>query len=431
MTDSGRQRKVPHPSKVFGGEADLLGCRVPNKFARWRSNGKEQSTLHFLIVRQLNRVSAGVWMQFFDEIGTYVQQAWAAVGRDEEEFPDIAVQALAKYPPPPDLPESVLGALLATEKEMTPQFAPAGTFGEPGVTQYHGRDFVIDVYFWNNAIPAIHNHPFCGCFTLLRGRSLHDVYRFEQGEKLGTAVEVGHLRPESLTLLEAGSVVPFSLSRYPLIHSLVHVTNPSISMVIRTARTTEYYRYFPPHIALSMNASSDRLARQLQMFRWLRSAGDPTFVDRLHEFLRTVDFETSIRAVSALFDPQINDELINVIRQRHGDRADLILPALAESMRLQMANDFRQQFTSTETRAVLSVLMCARDRATVLRLLDAMFPDDGALSVLARLEILADENTATQEDYAKLVRGTAESDFWRDSIFRALTITESNVVDLP
>lgn len=364
-------------------------------------------------------------MQYFDEIGHYVQQAWSDANWDEEEFPDIAVQALANFPPPPELPEAVLAALLATDREGTPQFAPAGTFGEPAVTQYNGRGFVIDVYFWNNAVPAIHNHPFCGCFTILRGRSLHDVYQFERRETLTAAVQLGDLRPGRLTLLEAGSVVPFSLVRYPLIHSLVHVTNPSISMVIRTTRTIEYYRYFPPHIALTMDASNDWFSRQLQMFSWLRTSGDPTYFDRLCEYLRTADFETSIRVVSALFDPQINDQLISVIRKNHGDHADLILPALAESMRLQRGNDFRQQFSSAETRGVLSVLMCAHDRTTVLRLLDEMFPDDGGLSVLLRLELLANEDANTQESYAKLVRGVAEGDVWQDSIFRALTITDS------
>ncbi len=361
-------------------------------------------------------------MDYFDELGDHIEEAWAARNRDEEALPDIACEALTRFPPPPNLPDSIAADLLDADRELTTQLAPAGAFGEPGVTLYYGDGFVVDVYFWNNAVPAIHNHPFCGCFTILRGRSLHDVYSFELGERLGTGVTIGELKAERLTLLEAGSVIPFSLIRYPLIHSLVHVTNPAVSMVIRSIRTVEYYRYFPPHMALAMDASDNRLSRQLQMFGWLRSAGDPGYVDRLHEFLRHANFETSVRLISAVFDPDINDELVDVIRERHGDHADLILPSLAEAIRLQTENDFRQQFSSDETRMVLSIFMCAHDRADVFRLLGEAWTDDDATMLLDRLDVFDEEDEVVRAAYAQLVRGEFEADDWRDTIFRALTI---------
>lgn len=358
-------------------------------------------------------------MEYIDELGDYIQQAWAARDSDEETLPDIACEALVRFPVPSDLPELIVGGLLGTDGESTPQLAAAGVFGEPGITLYHGLGFVIDVYFWNNAVPAIHNHPFCGCFTILRGHSLHNVYSFELRERLGTEVAVGELQPEHLTLLQAGSIVPFSLLRYPLIHSLVHVTNPSVSMVIRSIRTVEYFRYFPPHIALAMDASNDRLSRQLQMFNWLRSGEDPVYVDRLHTFLRHADFETSIRVVSAVFDPAINDDLIEVVRGRHGDHADLILPALAESIRLQTENEFRQQFSSDETRTVLTVLMCAHERADVFRLLAEAYPDIEPRVLLERLDVFDEEDRIA---YVQLIRGKIETGVWQNTIFRALTV---------
>jgi hypothetical protein len=363
-----------------------------------------------------------IFVEYFDELGDYIQRAWAARNRDEETLPDIACEALVEFPAPSDLPELIVGGLLGSDREATPQLAAAGAFGEPGITLYHGRGFVIDVYFWNNAVPAIHNHPFCGCFTILRGRSLHDVYSFELRERLSTGVAIGDLQPDRLTLLQAGSVVPFSFSRYPLIHSLVHVTNPSVSMVVRSIRTFEYYRYFPPHIALAMDAPSDRLSRQLQMFNWLRSAGDPTYVGRLHAFLRFADFETSIRVISAVFDPVINDDLIDIVRVRHGDHADLILPALIESMRLQTENEFRDQFSSDETRTVLSVLMCAHDRADVFRLLAKTYPEVGPRLLLDRLDVVDEGDQADRAAYERLIRGEIETDVWQNTIFRALTI---------
>ena len=361
-------------------------------------------------------------MDYFEGLGDDVEAAWAARNRDEEALPDIACAALARFPPPGDLPDSIATGLLCSDREATPQLAPTGAFGEPGITMYYGRGFVIDVYFWNNAVPAIHNHPFCGCFTILRGRSLHDVYQFDLHERLGTTIAIGDLQPERLTLLESGSVVPFSLNRYPLIHSLVHITNPAVSMVIRSVRTAEYYRYFPPHIALAMDAADDRLSRQLLMLGWLRSSGDPAFYDRLIDFLRNADFDTAVRTISAVFDPAINDDLVDIVRVRHGDHADLILPALTESMRLQTDNHFREQFSSDETRTVLSVLMCAHDRAEVFRLLADAYPDTEPRALLNRLDVFNEQDESTRNAYARLVRGEDDAGPWQDTIFRTLAI---------
>jgi len=361
-------------------------------------------------------------VEYFNELGDHVQQAWAAHDSDEETLPDIACDALARFPAPEILPEISIGELLGADRETVPQLAPTGAFGEPGITMYRGRGFVIDIYFWNNAVPAIHNHPFCGCFTILRGRSLHDVYHFELHERLSASVAVGELRRDRLDLLQTGSVVPFSLSRYPLIHSLVHMTNPSVSMVIRSVRTVEYYRYFPPYIALAIDAASDFLSRQLLMFSWLRSSENPTYIDRLHAFLRQADFETSIRTVSAVFDPSQNDDLIDIVRERHGNHADLIVPALTNAIRLQTENQFREQFSPDETRIVLSVLMCAHDRAEVFRLLKKAYPDVAPQLLLERLDVFDQEDEAARAAYAQLIKGETATDDWRNTIFRALAI---------
>ncbi len=366
-------------------------------------------------------------MDYFDKLGDEIESAWSATNRDEEALPDIAREALATMPPPADLADAVSADLLMGTRETTPQLAPAGAFGEPGVTMFYGRGFVIDVYFWNNAVPAIHNHPFCGCFTILRGRSLHDVYRFEPQTRLGAGVVAGELQPENLTLLEAGSVVPFSLVRYPVIHSLVHIANPSVSMVIRSIRTVDYYRYFPPYLALAMDASDDRLSRQLQMLGWLRSAADPAYMDRLTDFLRRADFETSVRTLSAVFDPDVNDALIDFVRQRHGEHADLIVPSLTESMRLQTENQFREQFTDDETRTVLSILMCAHDRSDVFRLLETAYPDEAPQNLLERLDVFEEMDETARSAYRQLIEGDVGADEWHESIFRALTIGDASV----
>ena len=358
-------------------------------------------------------------MGYFDELGEYVQSRWDSSGRAHEALPDIACDGLEALPPPAELVEDVIRRLLDSEQDLDRQLAPAGTFGEPGITMHYGDEFVIDVYYWNNAAPAIHNHPFCGCFTILRGRSLHDVYRFDCREAVNEGVRFGELRAETLSLLEPGSAVPFSQIRYPLIHSLVHVTNPTVSMVIRSVRTVDYFRYFPPCIALTMSPSSDRLNRQLAMLQWLRSAGDPTYLDRARNFLRGADIEVAVRTLAALYHPEDNDILASAVREHHGEAADLILPALAQSIRLQLDNQLRDRYDSDEERMTLSIFMCAHNRSEVMRLMSEACPGVPLIDLINRLALFDDDD---QEDLNRLLAGASTQRNWEDTPLRALAI---------
>lgn len=183
---------------------------------------------------------------FFADLGSRIQTRWNAVNADEERFADIAREELGRTPPLDHLDTNAMvrGFLSATQPAAR-QFAPLGAFGQPALTGWFGRGFVIDVYFWNNCAPAIHDHPFSGVFTILRGFSLHRTYDFKETESLGAHIRVGETVPRELTLLREGDVAPFSQSGHALIHTLIHVPNPSISLVARTTRVVGYHRYFP------------------------------------------------------------------------------------------------------------------------------------------------------------------------------------------
>jgi hypothetical protein len=359
-------------------------------------------------------------MDYFAELGHRIEQQWASVDRDEERFPEIAARELERTPPDPDLPDRIAAAFLDSRQEASRQLAGVGAFGEPGITQYFGRGFVIDMYFWNNAVPAVHNHPFRGCFTILRGYSLHDVYTFEAVQRLGGGVMIGELVPQQLTLLHQGTIVPFSLRNFPLIHSLVHVPNPSVSLVIRTVRTFEYYHYFPPSLALSMGEPDDLIARQLLLLGWMQASNHPDYLPRLRAFLAEADFETTFRLVSASYGASEVEEMIDIAHARHGDHADLILPSIEAAVRLQQDNQFREQLEAEEPRTVASILMCARNRGDVFRLIGEACPGEDPEAVLCRFDVFEADDHVSRRSFAALVAGTDLSPEWGETIFRAL-----------
>ena len=368
---------------------------------------------------------------FIADLGRRVEDRWNAAERDEEAFPDLAHEELVRTPPLDHLDVAdVIGAFLATDQQATRQLAPVGAFGQPGITLYYGRGFVIDLYCWNNCVPAIHNHPFTGVFTILRGFSLNSTYTFNVAMRLGARLQVGTLQHSGIRLLRQGDMERFSLVEHPLIHSLVHVPNPSISLVVRTVRTLEYFRYFPPAVAMAMSDPDEPTVRQLRLLDFLRAARDPDYQRHMREFLSTADFETTFRAVSTAWEDESLSEWIDIARERHGDVADFILPGVTQAVRLQQDNALREQFESDDDRLVASVLMCSPSRSEVDRLLSEWFHGQSPQVLLTRWvesSGLFSEDPAAADSLRRIINADAncqleaeERAYWEQTIFRSL-----------
>lgn len=314
---------------------------------------------------------SGDW---FAVTGERLETAWAAVGRDEEAFPELAEAALEGRHPREcvDLDAFVAHAL-DPEVPLPRQFARPGVFGQPGITGFAGAGFVIEVYFWTSSSSAIHNHPFCGLFTLLRGFSVHARYRFELEREVGRSVRIGRVALDGIEQLEPPAYVRFSLQRHPLVHSLVHVPNPSVSLVIRTTRSDDYWRYLPPSVAVRIGADPPELERRLMLLDFLRRSGDPGWERQFAAVISSHDFGVAITALSRVFADAHGSEpfarSVELVRRYHGDVVDAVEPALARAHRRHRDGSSRDQLEDPEHRYIATVLSHADDRARVFQLL--------------------------------------------------------------
>ncbi|MCB9592696.1 MAG: hypothetical protein H6719_08180 [Sandaracinaceae bacterium] len=319
---------------------------------------------------------------WFDRLGAALEVAWSAADRDEEAFPAIAAEVLAKDPAEASFDrDAFVREQLDPTRPARRQLAPLGTFGQPSFTVFHGHGFLIDVYFWRNSLSAIHNHPFCGLFTILDGWSVHAVYAHEERERVGPRLSLGAIRQTELEVLERGATRLFSLREHPLVHALIHVPVGAVSMVIRTARTVGYLRYFPPSLALSLERQDDLGARPIELLETLRHAHDPSFGEHLVRFLDIADLESSFISLTRLWlDLGAADQaaLIERLRARHGARAEG-LPEVMERSRRWLAGDaLRERLFDQEDRFVATALMLAETREAALRLLEARYEDPQA-----------------------------------------------------
>lgn len=340
-------------------------------------------------------------MEYFAELGARLERGYLEAGHDEEAFPEVAMRALDALPPLEGFDrDAFVDRVLDPWAPSSRQLVPVGVFGQPGITMHHGSGFVVDVYYWLSSLSAIHNHPFCGVFTVLEGFSVHARYGWEEREKLNHRVSLGEARLEGLELVEAGDREPFSLERHPLIHALIHVPVPSISMVVRTIRTEGYRRWFPPAIAMAMDEPGDPFARQLALLESLRQARDPSFPERLLGYLRTADFEIAFRLLARVWgdcDEAERAALLEVLRPRHGERVELVAPALERAFRLHAADAWREGLRDTEARFVATALMLGENRPQILALLGRRIADPlAALHRFVEASGIFDEDPATQ-----------------------------------
>jgi hypothetical protein len=318
-------------------------------------------------------------MEYFTRLGALLEDAWLGQDRDEERFPEVAARGLAELPPREHLDlEALIDAVLDPHRSAWRQLAPLGAFGQPGVTAYYGRGFVIDVYFWTHANSAIHDHPFRGAFTIVKGESVHARYAFEEQERVNARIRLGRLALSKLEIVGEGYVERFGEAGDPLVHALLHVPIPTVSMVVRTIRTHGYYRYFPPSIALAMDEPDELVGRQLMMLDMLRASGDPSYSKRMARFLSHADFEATFRALSRTWPAADRSERARwseIAAERHGARASRIGPALEEALRAHDADTVRGQLADADDRLVATLFVLAEKRDQLLGALAARHAD--------------------------------------------------------
>lgn len=311
-------------------------------------------------------------MESFHALGARIDRDWRATGRDEERFPDIAANALAAHPLGGFDREGFLDAWLDPASPTGLQLAPPCAFGQPGTTVHHGDGFAIEVYYWLNSRSAIHNHPFCGVFTLLEGWSVHARYRVTEREHLGGGALRADGALDGLDLFRPGQVQRFSLHAHPLVHALVHVPIPSLSLVVRTIRSEGYLRYLPPSLALPMEGAREPAERRIALLESLRAAGDARYRERFERELAGADFACAVQLLSSGWserEPGERAELLELLRPLHGDRVDLVPPALDQAARVAEASAIREGLTDPDLRLVATALAYGDSRQRVLDLL--------------------------------------------------------------
>src|SRR5262249_54484619 len=285
-------------------------------------------------------------MQFFQDYGLLVERRWKDQNYHEEAFSGIAAAALAesdahKLVNPWDIIRWVNSTAQLPEQQDVP-----GRFGDPPITLFNGPRFYVDVYFWVDGTTSIHQHAFCGAFQVLLGSSILSEYNFEEQQEMNAAFSIGRITLKEVELLEQGDVRQI-LAGKQYIHSLFHLDRPSASIVIRTRQSPSglpQYDYHKPYFAADPFFQEPAMIKKVQSAALLLKIKHPEADDLIGELVSGSDFHTAFSVLDLAYGhlghdrveeafglgtgKQRFESLLGIVRQRHGDLADLIPPVL-------------------------------------------------------------------------------------------------------
>src|SRR6266853_1534338 len=161
---------------------------------------------------------------------------------------------------------------------------------QPPLTVYSGRDFRIEVLFWVQGVPAIHQHSFSGAFHVMHGSSLQTLWEFELREQVALRLALGRVSLKKAELLRKGDSRPIIAGKQ-LIHSTFHLDRPSLTVVVRTIGEIDkqpQYSYLPPTIAHYPFDIVPSVKRRTQLLMMLLKSGmHAPFAEIMHHLLGT------------------------------------------------------------------------------------------------------------------------------------------------
>jgi hypothetical protein len=318
---------------------------------------------------------------YFENIGSRVERAWQKSEFDERAFPEIAEQVLLESPPSQHLNfwDAIKFAFFTGP--LPQQFDLEAKFGQPPVTVYWHHEFHIEILFWIEGVPEIHQHSFSGAFHVMHGSSLHTQWSFDAYQRVNTRLVLGKLYSNKSELLKKGDTRAIEAGA-GFIHATYHLDRPSISVVVRTNREEDYfpqYVYLPPSIAYAATEPEPVIARRSQMIHMLFQAGRlEELVTLVLHFVERADavsvFHCLLDSYPLLADETDRDRICTVAARRNPALVKALLPALQEREKRNRIAALRRRVSNPDLRFFLGLLMNISDRQSILELIGSRQP---------------------------------------------------------
>lgn len=313
---------------------------------------------------------------YFENLGRKTEKLWKTRDYDERAFPEVAERVLLEDPPSENVSfwDAVKYAFFTDP--LPYQFDLEASFGQPPVTVYWHHDFRIELLFWVEALPDIHEHSFSGAFHVMHGSSLHVKWEFESEQRLVTKLLIGKVRPLGAELLKKGNTRAIRSGRQ-FIHATYHLDRPSISVVVRTNQEADrlpQYGYAPPYIAHAAIDLGPVVKRRTQMIQMLVRAGRYSeLLEVVLHFLETADvysvFHCVMETYLALRDETDRNRLLLAAERRHPALIEAMRPVLLAWERRSQVIALRRLTTNPDLQFFLGLLLNVPYKEAIIELI--------------------------------------------------------------
>ena len=337
-------------------------------------------------------------MEFFQTLGSLVTRLWKERNYNEEDFPDIASRGLSELPPDQHVSFWDVAKWALTCEGLPGQTDLSAKFGLPPLTVYTGRDFRIEVLFWVQGIPAIHQHSFSGAFHVMHGSSLQSLWEFDPTEQVAMRLSLGRVSLKKAELLRKGDSRPIHAGKR-LIHSTFHLDRPSLTVVVRTlgeAAHLPQYSYLPPTIAYADQNDVPSVKRRTQLLRMLLVSGKRAeYQEIARHVLGTEDaysvFQFLFSTFALIEDEDERHNLLLAARCKHPKLIAALHPALIQDERRNKLLQIRERVSNSDLQFFLALLLNITERTAILSLIEQRYPSrDPVLAIVTWVRELSE-----------------------------------------
>jgi hypothetical protein len=241
------------------------------------------------------------------------------------------------------------------------QFSPLSNFGEPPITLFmsSSSNFILEIYIWNDFHTMVHDHSFEGAFTILHGQSIETEYDFNSEQTLGIA-HLGVLNKKNFFHLTPGDVRKIKRGNQ-FIHKVIHISKPTVSMVLRTYNEVGNIRQFGYHFnnLASPSFPEKNISGKLRVLNWYLENNLPIsqrminsllpysgfweiLASKPHTKIIVTKLARVLNRTSILKSMNNENIVLNLLRVLESDE-DRICLALLEFFEPQSFEDFRNQ----------------------------------------------------------------------------------------
>lgn len=315
-----------------------------------------------------------------EKLGLQVEFEYRRANVDQRQLPKIAEAALTKFN---QLDGVDLKALVSYLEDGSVPQQGHNPFSDLPVTVFRSRDFYIELLVWSHATTSIHQHGFSGAFRVVRGSSIHTRYAFRTRRRVSDDCLIGDMNLLGSETLSVGSVRRIEPGADGLIHSLYHLDNPSLSLIVRTTGHSAFgpqYSYYPPTLALYRKAlESDDLVSTFSRLLLITQSTDRALFQSLWlDKISAMEFPRLAWLYLRHYTLLDNEEQAAFYQRAmtaHGGLVSHLFKAVERYTIKDMLVRLREQIHDAGLRFFLALLLNVPDRNDLLTMIARRHPE--------------------------------------------------------